>query len=81
MSPSFGLIISLVLFVWSILDVNNLKEGWGIMISVLGYDVSWSTAIMPVAGFVIWILLKSLIKIILSMLVLIGIIYALVVFT
>jgi hypothetical protein len=65
----------------TILDADNLNDGWGVMTSILGYDISWITIVLPVAGFVIWILLKSLIKIILSTLILIGIIYALVIFT
>ena len=81
MRPSFGLILALGLFTWSIIDANNLKAGWGVMTSVLGYDLSWGSIVMPVAGFVIWTLLKSFIKIIFSILILIGIIYGIVIFS
>jgi hypothetical protein len=73
--------LALGLFAWSIIDANNLKEGWGVMTSVLGHELSWGSIVMPVAGFIIWTLLKSFIKIIFSILILIGIIYALVIFS
>lgn len=78
--PPLGLILALAFFVWSIIDSGNHIANWGVMTSIFGYELSWAIVGMPIAGFVMGILLKAFLKIVLPTLILIGAIYALVIF-